>query len=243
MTLPVACQSNSSSALLSRSQWKMNVCGSHTTIIAGFSDCSNVPGSSQYRGEGLWTDLRSVSTRRYRGSTRHGRSLLIVHEADQEHVASPHARDDSGEVGGRRISLSAPICRGRPARLQHHGHDVLLRSAPEPREFEEARNLPATTYDVMWEPISDQRRIRGAGDDTVVWQIWHEVGNRPIDDHCIVQHSGTRQAMGRCCRWLRRHVALVMSSNYFDEAEFNLSAVGDWDQGHADDTDRRAVMS
>ena len=81
-------------------------------------------------------------------------TLLIVREADQEHVASPHVRNDSGEIA---------VTDEFPYRRQYAATGPLYSSITDMAryaaahlnrgEFEGTRILPATTYDAMWEPI------------------------------------------------------------------------------------------
>lgn len=92
-------------------------------------------------------------------------------------------------------------------------------------EFEGTRILPATTYDAMWEPISDQDLSLGP----VMTPLFDKFGMSwtmgEIDGHRIVQHMG--YDVGYSALLLLApddNVALVQSSNYFDVEEFNLSA-------------------
>ena len=154
-------------------------------------------------------------------------TLLIVHETDQEHIASPHVRNDSGEVAvsdiffyRRQFAPTGPLT-SSITDMAHFAAAHLNRG-----EFEGTRILPATTYDAMWEPISDHSLSLGP----VLTPLFDKFGMSweigEIDGHRIIQHFGY-DAAGYCAVLLLApddNVALVMSSNYFDEAEFDLSA-------------------
>jgi CubicO group peptidase (beta-lactamase class C family) len=154
-------------------------------------------------------------------------TLLIVQAADQEHVAGPHVRNGSGKVA---------VADKFPYRRQYAATGPLYSSITDMTryaaahlnrgEFEGTRILPATTYDAMWEPISDHYMSAGPvmtplfGKFGMSWEIGE------IDGHRIVHHMGYDDA-GYCALLLLApddNVALVMSSNYFDEVAFNLSA-------------------
>lgn len=155
-----------------------------------------------------------------------GDTLLVVQEADQEHVASPHVRNDSGEVAvsdiffyRRQYAPAGPLT-SSITDMARFAAAHLNRG-----EFEGTRILPATTYDAMWEPISDVDLSLSP----VMAPLFDQYGMcwamGEIDGHRIVQLMG--YDIGYSALLLLApddNVALVQSSNYFDEEEFNLSA-------------------
>ena len=155
-----------------------------------------------------------------------GDTLLIVREADQEHVASPHVRNGSGEVV---VTDSFPYRRQFAATgpLYSSITDMARYAAAHLNrgEFEGTRILPAAAYDAMWEPISKMTGEPGPVLTPMIdkFGMGWEMGE--IDGHRIVRMLDTTRGYAAMLLLAPDdNVALVMSSNYFDEAEFNLSA-------------------
>ncbi len=153
-------------------------------------------------------------------------TVLIVRAADQAHIASPHVRNASGEVA---VTARFPYRRQfAPAGTLYSSITDMARYAAahlNRGEFEGARILDPTTYDAMWTRISDHHLQLGPvltplfGDFGMSW----ETGE--IDGHRIVQHFGSDEGYSALLLLAPDdNVALVMSSNYFDDVDFNPSA-------------------
>ncbi|MEZ4768825.1 MAG: serine hydrolase [Caldilineales bacterium] len=152
-------------------------------------------------------------------------TLLIVREADEEQVASPHIRNEAGEVAvsdifpyRRQFAATGPLY-SSITDLARFAAANLNRG-----EFEGARVLPSTTYDAMWEPISRTDFQPGP----VLTPLSTNFGMGwvvgAMGDHRIVDMLGYDQGYGGALILAPDDdIAVVMATNYFDLNEFDLS--------------------
>ncbi len=121
-------------------------------------------------------------------------TMLIVQEADQERVASPHVRNYAGEVV---VSDIFPYRRqfAPTGPLYSSIVDMARYAAAHLNggEFEGARILPETVYDAMWEPISSTDFRPGPVLAPLSTDYRHGLGDRRVG-----------RSSHRECDWSRR---------------------------------------
>lgn len=152
-------------------------------------------------------------------------TMLIVRESDQSKVVGNHV------VGADDQVVVSDIF---PYRRQFAGTGPLYSSITDMArftaanlnrgEFEGTRILPTTAYDAMWEPISETGVEFGPvltplfAADGMSWFIGE------LDGHRIINHIGSDEGFSAMILLAPDdHVGLVMSSNFFDDKEFNTS--------------------